>query len=284
MSHIHKYISFEQFIDLIESSRLYFTRITKWDDPYEGHYTDKSLYEDVIKEMNSNKMSAKFVSDIEGRLLPYIFRHFCYAQSWCKDDNESDAMWRIYSSKKGVKITVDKEIITNSIKQEFENKYKIDNILDIEVNYTDKKLTRLKNFNPNVIVSNLLTNKRKAFIHENEIRLGFLYPPSNSETYSTYESTKKSFLADIKKAKNERAANHISMIYLKVLINQVASSKEEKLPNVIHYKFPLNALIKVTLDPNAPKYLEETFINYCRNNRFPKKDIIFTKSKLYSIV
>ena len=36
MKYIYKYLTFNQFVDLVESKRLYLTRVSEWDDVYEA--------------------------------------------------------------------------------------------------------------------------------------------------------------------------------------------------------------------------------------------------------
>lgn len=120
--YLYKYMTFEQFVDLIENKQLYLTNITSWEDVYEGY---------TIREFFNYINQKKDIEDINIRKNEIDFSIKCrYAQSWTNDDViESDAMWRIYSPQKtGVRVKVKFKDIYDSIKD----------ILDEAVPYEEK--------------------------------------------------------------------------------------------------------------------------------------------------
>lgn len=80
---IYRYIQLSQFMSLVESNSIYISKVSSWDDPWEGvlsripHYDDKNQ---LLKPLGSS--------------LEYM-----YGQCWSLT-RESDALWRIYSSNK----------------------------------------------------------------------------------------------------------------------------------------------------------------------------------------
>lgn len=103
---IYKYMSFEKFVEMVEEEQLYLTRIDLWEDLYEGS---------IINRLFEN-LSMKPLTPNQKELLKNLIFHSLYAQSWCGDKNESDAMWRIYSPNcTGVRIKFDSEEIYKNI-------------------------------------------------------------------------------------------------------------------------------------------------------------------------
>ncbi|WP_017211835.1 DUF2971 domain-containing protein [Clostridium beijerinckii] len=269
---IYKYMTFEQFVDLVENEQLYLTNIPLWEDVYEGHAI-KEFFEYINKKEDlKNKPGIK--ADID-------FAVKCkYAQSWILDDiGESDAMWRIYSPQKtGVRIKVKAKDIYDSIKD----------ILNEDIEYEEKDGTKISKekflfFEPkfekiiygehidfskykydyrHVVGDTMLAYrfydipfefyKRNAFAHENEFRFSVELNPVNIFHNDTRE------IEEIVKDKN----------YFKP---------------VLYYSVENSKIQEVLLDPRAPEYFEKTFNMYCEKREFNKNKIKFEKSKLYTL-
>ena len=116
---LYKYMSFNRFIDMIELKRLYLTNITVWEDPYEGFPIIRN-FGDGKPSWVVNMMGKDLVRGIQNSTLKSI-----YAQSWTYQDEESDAMWRIYSQDKlGVRIAVNLVDIICQVKKAISKIYK----------------------------------------------------------------------------------------------------------------------------------------------------------------
>ncbi|AGK97395.1 DUF2971 domain-containing protein [Clostridium pasteurianum] len=250
---VHKYLTFNQFVDIIELQRSYFTNVPLWDDTYEA----ASQYE-IFNQIIPLKMANSFAKDENSmdqikRMLKIQIKDM-YAQSWTYDSKESDAMWRIYSpDKTGVRITTNVLKLKEQMKESLEK-----DIEDYEVSY-DLKMNADKYKQKGTIAGYItsgraiLEGKRSEFVHENEYRFSFSL---NIQEY----------IGSIKCEGEEPT------------FNEMYNFKREP---VKYYKFPLNLISEVLLDPRAPKYFEETFNNYCENRKFKENNIVFKKSDLY---
>lgn len=241
--YIYKYMSFEQFISMIELKRLYLTKILQWEDIYEGYsfknYTKKSLHDLIGTSFG--------VGDSQIEELSNFYMKHIYGQSWSWDQNESDAMWRIYSEDgMGVRIKVDSK--DNAIALQNSLVPKNVSIDEFSVIYTN-------NLEKNINDEDSLKLKRKPFEHEKEYRfLGLLM-----QTDTVDDDVVKIL------SKEEKADDFLS-------------------DNVLYYDIKLNFIKQVLLDPRSPKYHEDTFCSYCKNRKLDEYGIEFYKSKLYTII
>ena len=142
--YLYRYISFESFVDLIQTKELAFCLPFIWDD---------------TKEMYAYKEAILKMDNAYARILLFSSLYNIYAQCWTKLD-ESDAMWRIYNySNMTIRIKVKRE------------KFKLlgKNIEIKDVEYIDNFQEKIENSSDDLI--NLLALKRKAFSHEKEVRI-----------------------------------------------------------------------------------------------------------------
>lgn len=151
---LYRYVSFESFIDIMQSKKLTLIHPTLFEDP---------------KELWAYKKYSK--------LLPFSIDNFkilqtkekisklqmcnTYLQCWTKSHIESDAFWRIYShNKHSLRISIDLDDVQL-----------LDNIICGEVNYLDDLNDISEKFDHIEHPENLYLVKRNAFNHENEVRL-----------------------------------------------------------------------------------------------------------------
>lgn len=250
---IYKYISFEQFVDLIENEQLYLTNVTLWDDKYE----EVNIYELL------NKIMPKYIQDSFSKDKESMnsliqdskkINKTIYAQSWSIKSKESDAMWKIYSpNKTGVRISIEIGKIFEQIKKKYKNvkKYKI--------NYHKNDKDKIDNLNKDgkneSYELSVLNYKREAFEHEEEYRFSLM-------------------IEDLEKYINiEQKYNE------KFKINE--QNFQVDTPPVLYYDCPLELINEVLLDPRAPEYFEKTFKTYCIHRKFKENNIMFKKSSLY---
>lgn len=241
---LYKYITFEQFIDLIENSRLYFTNILQWDDCYEG-YSPNLYYKKVTSLLKGHKQE----EETQNKRLT-ILNKLSYAQSWTEDNNESDAMWRIYSpNKTGVRIKIRTHLLKRCIEKINKCYYDFNsgNII-----YKFPNFEQIDNINELIFErQSLLYYKRNAFKHEKEYRFSFKLNWTN--------------LPSIK--------NGDSICFDKIY--------HANLPKVIYYTIPNKYVDEILLDPRAPEYFKETFFKYCKNRGLDETK--YSKSNLYTL-
>lgn len=263
--YIYKYMTFEQFVDLIENKRLYLTRIDLWEDCWEGIYY-KRLLEYVLNTLKAlPKVKREAMQgNIEQELV--LTKKRIYGQSWTLLDKESDAMWRIYSQQKtGIRIKIKLENVKKcieemillepyrSIVEDKEVNHK--EISYKEPNYEDYKIKESTKLNSFTFDSELLYFKRKEFEHEKEYR----FSVGLDRIKMLYLGTKENNMGE------------------RSLFQEVVEKiKTEK---VIYYSIPNNYIEEIFLDPRATNYFEETFNMYCKNRKLSN----YSKSKLYTI-
>ena len=164
---IWRYIGFTKFVDLLDTSELYFSRLDKFEDPFEG-----TLPINPLKEFNP------FFSSTDN------VRQFWFANCWHMNEFESAAMWNIYlDTKNGIAIQSTFEKLVNSFSKTEED------IFASIVKYVDYNSTtyhRLMDDNkwsensPSTTV-NPGIYKRKSFEYENEIRVFYIDTPIEYE-------------------------------------------------------------------------------------------------------
>lgn len=190
---VYKYISFENLVTIIETTKMFLRNINKWEDPFEG-FTPLEKEANDYRELVMDLMNGKFKDESvrnelerkENILYSKVYENFCFAQSWSYNSNESDAMWRIYSGGKGVRIAVDVDEIISLISKELTNKefHRID-VHSIEIDYSEDTppliIDSSNYLNSETVFKQIAGYKRKAFSHEDEYRIGFLYPIFDSQ-------------------------------------------------------------------------------------------------------
>ena len=145
-----RYLDFIKFIDLIDSSQLYFTRIDKLEDQFEGTFTKKTYK----KKNNAGLNYPNFYKQLRADTL---------VNCWHMNDYESAAMWKLYlKSDEGIAIQSTYKRIIKGLKPE-----KRFNTYVGVVKYLDYETDEF-NFG-NAFNASLC--KRKSFEHEREIRM-----------------------------------------------------------------------------------------------------------------
>ena len=161
---IWRYLDFTKFVDLLLSSQLFFARSDKFEDPFEGVLRLKD-YENT-KHMLINQQLTKT---------------FYFLNCWHINDNQSDAMWKIFlKTKNGIAI---KSTVENLIKS---LEHSQDDIFISKVYYRNfEKVTfsELMNEEQNKLFEgrggslNQFNYKRISFDHEKELRLYYIDLP-----------------------------------------------------------------------------------------------------------
>lgn len=161
---IWRYLDFAKFVDLLLRSQLFFARSDRFEDPFEGVFRLKD-YENM-KDFLSNEQ---------------VIKQFYFLNCWHINDNQSDAMWKIFlNTKNGIAI---KSTIGNLIKSLEPEK---DDIFIGKIYYRDfNKVTfdELINEKQNKLFGdrggsiNQFTYKRINFEHEKELRLYYIDLP-----------------------------------------------------------------------------------------------------------
>lgn len=261
--YLYKYISFEQFVSLIETEQLYLTKITSWEDCYEGYFfkqfKENSILDLLNKMKTKNQKNSACPIDILNKIRPIIIDAYAnsfYGQSWIYDYTKSeDAMWRIYSpNKTGVRIKISLTNIYNQINLLMNSDDRLSELDDDFINYDKDKPSN---------THEAVFMKRSEFSHEHEYRF----------VLQLFCGKDKNFIKEYNKAVNTyETPEKFKSIVDNLFINY-------SYPSVLYYDLLNDMIEEAVLDPRAPGYFEKTFNTYCKNKGLKN----YSKSKLYKI-
>jgi hypothetical protein len=167
---IWRYLDLVKLADLLDSQTLYFSRIDKLEDPWEGHYPKAAV--DAAKE------AAKLHNIPAEKVLYFLefhkgFNATVFVNCWHLNNHESIAMWKQYS-KDGEGIAIKSSM--GRLREAIEAVP--DKIMIGKVKYIDY-------YNDSIPAQNALLpylRKRKSFEHETELRaLIWKFPEADSK-------------------------------------------------------------------------------------------------------
>lgn len=247
---LYRYMSFESFVDIIQSKELTFVYpFTSWDDGYEGMIFQALQTITGIRKINDYIYKSLPESGIMlGSSTADDIRCLCWSKS-C----DSIAMWSTYSyNNKAIMLKTDSEYIeqlkndTNNIKL-YEIEYLEDDLncindIDYEIEKSIDKFIRASNSKierrSDLQIELFFTTKRASFKHENEVR-AMTFLNWNAQSISNYHEKKP----------------------VRVIINN-----------------PINEFIKdVLVHPKAPDYFVDIVHTFCKNHKVKfsgKSDIL----------
>ena len=149
---IWKYLDLSKFLDLLISKRLFMARSDKFEDQYEGTFSEPT-YEEIKKLLEDNP---KYLDAYKSKRKNIII------SSWHANSYESYAMWQVFTkNNEGLAIQSTVGRLKKSLTEPKANQY------IGEVNYIDYKKEHIPfddDFFPFLF-------KRKSFQYENEIRV-----------------------------------------------------------------------------------------------------------------
>lgn len=156
-----------KFIDLLSSSKIYFRRIDKLPDPFEGTITPniiKSIfkrYENIDDfYMSKNEIAQRSVNDI---LHMEKYKKYTLVNCWTQNVNESYALWKIYLAGQpfGVSIQTKYSKLKNSF-------------VDDNFNFHFQKVYYSHKVKSETVTS-VYFRKNKFYEFEKEVRVALLY-------------------------------------------------------------------------------------------------------------
>lgn len=170
---IWRYTDLAKFLSLLDRSALFFSRLDKLDDPFEGSYTksilalEKLKFEDLPAEMKGQIPDEQTFQIIVGsqkqvRNFAKSQREIMFVNSWYCSQHESAAMWSQYlKTQEGIAIQSSYRRLTECF-----DSYKDFDVRVGMVNYIDYELDTIP-FG-NILAPTMC--KRKSFEHERELR------------------------------------------------------------------------------------------------------------------
>ena len=150
---VWKYLDLSKFLDLLISRKLFMSRSDKFEDQYEGTFSEPTYEE--IKKLSAN--NPEFLKHYKAH------REKVVISSWHINEYESFAMWQIFTqNSEGLAIQSTIGRLQNALEVEKEHKQYIG-----EVNYIDYK----KELIPFDDLFFPFLFKRKSFQYEREVRI-----------------------------------------------------------------------------------------------------------------
>lgn len=150
---VWKYLDLSKFLDLLISKKLFMSRSDKFEDQYEGTFSEPTYEE--IKKLSVN--NPEFITYYKSH------REKVVVSSWHINEYESFAMWQIFTqNSEGLAIQSTIGRLQKALAEEKEFKQYIG-----EVNYIDYK----KEYIPFDDVFFPFLFKRKSFQYEREVRI-----------------------------------------------------------------------------------------------------------------
>jgi hypothetical protein len=219
-SKIWRYMDFTKFLSLLETQSLFFTRADKFEDPFEGILSTPSHNLELSSLINSggDMMNSELYGNGIRRMInegEETLRKWVFVNCWHLNDNESAAMWDLYSRR-------DTGI---AIQTTFKNLYDCLDKKDKEifiglVNYIDYE--KDLNTSEGNILSQFM-HKRNSFSHEKELRALFMYPWSKDwpDRLDLEESSGLSISIDFEVLIDKIYISPFSPIWIKELVQSI---------------------------------------------------------------
>jgi len=184
---IWRYLDLEKFKSLLEKKSLFFCRANKFSDPFEGSIPKKQFdfrieWEKWFAQRHGKEFDeAHALSNIAGlQNLHKEFKNNTIINCWHINENESDAMWRLYlKDNEGVAIQSTTERIYNAI-NETKEKISLSKVRYIDYE-NDGWYHPIEYPHRGYNFYIPLIHKRKEFIHENEFRLFIEQPEARKD-------------------------------------------------------------------------------------------------------
>lgn len=225
---------------MIQKQSLTFVLPQLWEDPFECN--------------KINKFSQD-IDDIYTSLTWLTIYYQTFAQCW-SELSESDAMWRIYAyNNRSLRIKINVDDISL-----------LDDVVEVKVTYNDNFEFICKHDYDNFLRA--ISQKRKAFKHEKEIRLIKHYKFKNSNDWKNHVK------AAMVEFNSTEASNIINGLYPDLPIEEQLSNLSkflnvgkcmETTSNISFAHIP-NFIKGVLVHPLAPNWYVRTVEEFCKRN------------------
>lgn len=164
-----RYMSFTKFVSLLAKRALFFVRADRLDDRFEGTLGAMNLVPASRELVYGKKETSAQLLQV--RNIVESMRKLLLVSCWHENEQESDAMWKIYSKiEDGVAIKTDFGSLTKSLTGAEE-------VFVGRVNYVDYEETWIPEGN----MFGPIQFKRKGFEHEREVRAVIFEEPLKDE-------------------------------------------------------------------------------------------------------
>lgn len=182
-----RYMSFEKFLDLINTQSLYFSNISSLSDKHEAEIPKKNR--EKIRETFNNQYSDPILS--EKHYMTFIFdllrkRKASFVNCWILSPDESYALWKVFlgGNKTGVAIKTNTSFLKKSFEVSENNQTADETMFFGRVNYSDF-------IKGDINIESIILNKIKPYKYEKEARLVIMKDPEFKETFEGKEQIVK---------------------------------------------------------------------------------------------
>lgn len=186
-----RYQDLPRYLDLLLKQQLFFSRADRFEDPFEGQYTQEAkeeLVKEQVEKMGNSKADEAVVQNAKQQVERLTEEHiarrtFVTINSWHWNDVENYAMWKIYArGTYGLAIQTTYERLKrcfDKAKQPvFIGKVDYDDCDVLPVNGS------LKPF----------LHKRKMYAYENEVRCCYVMPEDNGFNWQAQDTNNGVFI------------------------------------------------------------------------------------------
>lgn len=155
-----RYMDFTKFVSMLDSAALYFARMDKLGDRFEGTVSQPTLTAIRAAFADKNLTNLDELIDGVGKRGPDMTRKSTFVNCWHANVFESDAMWKIYVKENGIAVQSTFQRLKAGLAAVKETLYAG------QVEYIDfrTEAMSLQNFFVPVVI------KKKSFQHEIEVR------------------------------------------------------------------------------------------------------------------
>ena len=175
---LYRYISFEDFVNLIINNKERYVRPSSWDDKYEGYlFARMETPEDVrqiVSEMYYNLCLQNYYAIPDNYFKMWHRKWFTYAQCWTRHA-QTDAMWRCYSyDNKSIRIRTRYDKLLNHATKIFPKEKAFRVYLEkvcYDLNKESAIEQQISQMKDSLLPHETYFHKRPAFRHEGEYRL-----------------------------------------------------------------------------------------------------------------
>ena len=161
---IWRYVDLTKFMDFLNTQSIYFTRLDKFNDVFEGSIylkTAKNKRTKIQTKLSNGQIIDRTYEFLENQEYEKQSRKKFGVNCWHMNDYESAAMWKLYlKSSEGIAIQSSFKKLRTAL-----NKSKV-NFFIGTVSYIDYEKDDIEFENSFVPI----VHKRKSFSHENELR------------------------------------------------------------------------------------------------------------------
>jgi hypothetical protein len=170
-----RYMDFTKYVSLLVTGSLYFARMDKLGDPFEGTYPRENHdrfehaamaeVEGMVAASEGEKQERYRISSGLGKWISKELARSAYVNCWHCSNHESAAMWKLYlKSDEGIAIQSSTKGLAESMKEAD------DAIFIGKVKYIDFAKEAIENPRGVLNVLDPIFHKRLSFEHEKEIR------------------------------------------------------------------------------------------------------------------